>query len=173
MYDIWLTLGARALPDFGPLAATIPDLATPAVHARILDCHPGFFGRNAGFLHLDVPLAHAQQVMACLRTVAVQGYIVPVIYRDPPVSRDQAQRSAEAVIAQRLATHPDKATFGPVVVDARHEHAFAWAFGSGSEVLQDRGAIPGAVLASIHKLDGRVLDGDEKLRMIRTFEQFG
>src|SRR5437773_2368390 len=78
MYDLYLSLGCRTLPDLEALTPKVPMLADLALHTRILKRSPG-----PGFLGLDLPDTLAVSLLRRLKSAKASGCRLPSAYRQP------------------------------------------------------------------------------------------
>ncbi len=151
LYDIYLSWRCQILPDLEDLVETVPALADPALQARMLDRT-----KAPGFLGLDLPADGALSLLHRLRSLKVssRGYLLPSAYRQPRITIEQATPIAEQAIEElQVRRFPDH-TLGPV--HFQWEQSVCWTFGAVSEQLIKEGRIPGALHASVDKLDGHI-----------------
>ena len=161
-FDVYLLMGCATRPDLGALIAATPTLARPltdlATQARLMrrDAAPGFLG-------VDLSQQQATGLLIELQRLGAQGSILPSLYRQPRISAREAAARAQPTLVQQEAQYFPTYQFGPVRVwqdDARW-----WVVGAVAQKLVDEGHIPGGVVVYVDKLDGRVLTGDDMLRV--------
>jgi hypothetical protein len=154
MYDLYLFMGCRTLPELDDVVQTVPTLTDPTVQKRILQRSPG-----PGFLQLDLTHDVAITLLQLLKTRKANGYIIPSAYRQPGIAVGQAESIAKRVITELHATRIPDHTLGPVHLV--REEPVAWTFGAASEEWVKEGRIPGMLFASVDKLDGHVWQPEE------------
>ena len=81
MYDVYLFIGCRTLPELDELMQKVPALADPDVQKRMLQRSPG-----PGFLKLDLTYEVATTLLPLLRSRKANGYVIPAAYRKPEIS---------------------------------------------------------------------------------------
>ena len=154
MYDLYLSLGCRTLPDLEALTQKVPMLADPALHTRILKRSPG-----PGFLGLDLPDTIAVSLLQRLKSAKASGCRLPSAYRLPLISIEQAAPMAEQAMGELKAARLPYDTLGPVRF--LREQPTCWTFGAVSEQLVKEGRIPGVLHACVDKLDGHLWTREE------------
>lgn len=152
-YDVYLTSGCATPPDLDDLVEQIPELHTTSLQARLSSWRPG------GFLGLDLAEHVAHGLLERLQRAHARGFVAPAAYRTPAVSREEAFPLGKQYIDRVIASRFPTVTFAPVAY--LRESARWWTFFAGSPQLQSEGLIPGAVFASIDKLDGHVWTPEE------------
>ena len=158
MFDIYLYEGCwTTSPNLDDLVEQIPALNNPDLRARTEKWRPG------GFLGLDLPESMARTLLDRLLGAKARGQMVPSAYREPKVSVEAAQPIAEQAIAQLRETRYSMCTLGPVRY--LRETPWWWTFAADCKEWQEQGYIPGAVFASIDKLDGHVWQPEERDRL--------
>lgn len=155
LFDIHLHQGCwtAAAPDVDDLSERIPALRDEDLRARVRQWRPG------GFLGLDIPEPEATELLDRLKRAEARGEVVPAAYREPVVTVEAARPIAERAIAEERQAHFPTYAFGPV--EYARQGPRWWTFVSGSERLQQEGRIPGALFASVDKLDGHVWQPSE------------
>jgi hypothetical protein len=159
LYDIYLTMGCRALPTVSDLIDAAPSISDPLVQQKMLQRSP-----RPGFLGLDLPRDLAATLMQRLTSQRAVGYPVPSAYRQPQITQEQALPIATRAIEHRHMTHIPEHTLGPVLL--REEKPVCWTFSAASQEWTKAGRIPGALFANVDKLDGH-LWGDEDFQQLR------
>lgn len=154
MYDIYLSMGGRALPDLNDLMRAVPALAEPQMQQKIVQRSP-----KPGFLGLDLTSDQAKTLMQRLKAQKAVGYPVPSAYRQPKITIEQATPIATQAIEQLHKAHIPEHTLGPVLL--RKDEPACWTFGAVSEEWVKEGRIPGVLFASVDKLDGHVWKAEE------------
>src|SRR5450631_3512851 len=154
MYDVYLFIGSRTLPELDELIQKAPALADPAIQKKILQRSPG-----PGFLKLDLAHDVATTLLQLLKSRKANGYVVLSTYRRPEITCEQAETIAKRVIAELHTTRIPNHTLGPVHLV--REEPVAWTFGAASEEWVKEGRIPGILFASVDKLDGHVWQPEE------------
>ena len=154
MYDIYLSMGCRILPDFKDLLQEASILTDPAVITQILQRSPG-----PGFLGLDLNRQVAGTLLQLLKSTKASGYIVDAAYRKPSITIEQATAIAEHAITELQATRFSDTTFNPIHFE--REQPVCWTFCAVSEQWVKKGLIPGALYVSVDKLDGHVWQPEE------------
>lgn len=152
MFDIFLWTGAKSLPDLSEFALD-NDLKSiiSANSKRALEGHPRFLG-------LDLPLEIATDLLRRLESQKGRGLVVEAKYREPKISKEAAFLIAERHLLEIHQTIPN-VTFDPVVF--RRDDIMVWQFCSVSPEWIEQGRIPGALIASVDKIDGRIWDADD------------
>jgi hypothetical protein len=158
MYDLYLFVGSRTLPELDDLVQQVPVLADPDLQKRMVQRSPG-----PHFLRLNLPVEVAATLMQRLESRKASGYMLPSAYRHPTVSIEQAFPTAARVIAELHATKIPDHTLGPVRLV--REQPVCWTFGAASEEWIKEDRIPGLLFASIDKLDGHVWQEEEFARL--------
>ena|SRR5579859_6331313 len=158
MYDIYLFIGCRTLPELDDLIQKAPALADPTVQKRILQRSPG-----PGFLKLDLASDVATTLLKLLKSRKANGYVVLSDYRQPRITSEQAASIAARAIAELHATRIPDHTLGPVHLV--REEPVCWTFGAVSEEWVKEGRIPGMLFASVDKLDSHVWQPEEFERL--------
>ena len=149
LYDIYLTMGGRALPPMSDLIDVAPSLSASLFQQKMLQRSP-----RPGFLGLDLPYNLAVTLMQRLITQKAVGYPVPAAYRQPQITKEQALPIAVKAIEHSHSTRIPNHTLGPVLL--REEKPVCWTFSAASQEWIDAGRIPGALFASVDKLDGHL-----------------
>lgn len=152
MNDIYLFYGCPELPDLSDLASNFPELTDVAVRDRMTKRSPGFLG-------LDLPADVAATVLQRVQTTQARGLVVSAEYRQPKISIEIALPIAERAISQLRAKHAPGIAFSPV--QYTRKHAMWWTFSAASDELIEQGYIPGALFASVDKLDGHIWQPEE------------
>lgn len=158
MFDVYLYEGGRtAPPDLDDLAEQIPALKEPDLRSRMEKWRPG------GFLGLDLPETTARVLLDRLEQAKARGHIVPSDYRKPKITVEAAQPIAERAMAELHATRYPTCTLG--TTHYLRESPWWWTFAADCKELQEAGYIPGALFASIDKLDGHIWQPEEIERL--------
>lgn len=101
MFDIYLSIGCRALPDMEDLAQDVPILRDTAFQQKLLTPSP----KRPGFLGLDVSELLAKTLLRRLQSVRAVGFWLSSAYRQPRISREQAEVFAAQVLPEISARH--------------------------------------------------------------------
>ena len=154
MYDLYLNAGSRALPELNDLIQVAPALADSGLQKRMLQRSPG-----SHFLGLDLSIDVATTLMKRLKSHKASGYIVPSAYRHPKITVEQALSIATPVISELYTKYISDHTLGPV--HFVQDEPICWTFGAVSEEWVKEDRIPGALFASVDKLDGHIWQVEE------------
>lgn len=155
-YDVVLVNGCTRTPDLDEIVELVPALTDLDVQTRML----GWRQHWPDFLGLDLPEDVALLVYACLKQAGAHGGLALAAYREPRITVEQALPIAAQAIAERQSRYSGL-TFSPVRFSPPHGGAECWAFCADCEQWQQEGMIPGAIFASIDKLDGHVCTSEE------------
>lgn len=105
MYDIYLSIGCRSLPNLEDLVQEVPVLTGAAFQEKLLTPSP----HRPGFLGLNLPETVARKLLVRLRYARALGEIVPSAYYHPKISKEQALALAEPAIAElQRRRYPDR-----------------------------------------------------------------
>ena len=151
MFDIYLSIGCRALPDMEDLAQDVPILRDTAFQQKLLTPSP----KRPGFLGLDVSELLAKTLLRRLQSVRAVGFWLSSAYRQPRISREQAEVFAAQVlpeISARHFQHYPGDTLSPLFFAG--EKPEYWVF--KAELEQFRTREGGGMWISIDKLDGHI-----------------
>lgn len=167
-YDLYLQTVCRAHPDLDDLLEVIPRLATADVQSKlkpvpfppkgVLRRHPP----RPGFLGLSLPQAQAHELSRRLAIVRAQGEILPVAYRSPKVTRQQAQQIAERELYRVCQRDYPGYTFEPV--RPWKEEVRTWVFYTASKQMQEEQGVgfgTGGPMVSVDKVDGHIWQNEE------------
>jgi hypothetical protein len=156
MYDIFVNQGCTSPPDLHDLREVLTADATSGLSKKALLRHPGFLG-------IDATLEVAHVILGHIESAGGRGLIVPSRYRQPTITVSEAFPIAQHAVLEKISSLYPNVGFGPVKF-LRIEAMF-FVFGASSEELAERDIVPGAVFASVDKVDGHVWGYDE-------FEQY-
>ncbi len=156
-FDIYLYVGCANPPAPGE---EIPlPLREPSVFVRVMRWE------SRGFLGLDLLRPEVATIRKWFKEHHASVLLVPVAYRQPRVTVEEAYPIAEQFRRQKQSRRYPTLTWGPIVRAAHAGEACAWAFFSGSDELQRQGYVPGGLFACVDKLDGHVwTDEDDNRR---------
>lgn len=173
-YDIYLHSVCRVRPDVDDLLATIPMLRESAIQAKLTpppnptslqmpQRHPP----KPGFLGLTLEEAQARELLRRLVAVRAQGEILPVAYRSPNITREQAQQIAEQEL--RRICQQDFPTYHFEPAYLRQEGPRWWVFHTVSKQLseqlqKEQGVTWGTIGPSwvyVDKVDGHIWPYEE------------
>ena len=156
MFDIYLAIGCRTIPDLTDITGSIQLRARPEWRNLLMSEKPGFLG-------LNLPRKEATALIARLRysEARASGIIVPTRYRDeePRLSVEEARSIAEAEIERYKREHP---TAKLEHVELKSQNVIWYAFTSTSKEWVRKGKVPGALSVCVDKLDGHIWKMDEK-----------
>lgn len=159
-YDLYLHTACRAQPELDDLLASIPDLGTPALQAKLRPYPPparGVFQPHPptpGFLGLGLEEAQADVLLARLTAVRAQGKVLLAAYRQPRITPEQALRIAEPELQRICQEQHPTLHYEPVRLWKEEPHC--WVFFTLSRELQEQGWIPGGPMIRVDKLDGHL-----------------
>jgi hypothetical protein len=158
LYDLWLSTGTRGHPQVTDFAVAFPQLTNSDLLRRMQEHFPGFIG-------LDLPEDIAHNLLARLQADRARGMVVASAYREPIITREAAYLIAEQVIRQQHEQRYPHYTLSPIRYAESHAHAMWWTFTAPVDELVAQGMIPGALFASIDKLDGHVWQPEDFERL--------
>jgi hypothetical protein len=119
-------------------------------------------GIEQSFAGVDLPLPECQELLRSIRRAGGNGLVLAARYRtaslDPVRARGTAERELERL---RAATHDELGPLG----EAGDEGAW-WTFLAENVSEQAKGRIPGTRTISIDKIDGHVVDQDERSEIL-------
>ena len=119
-------------------------------------------GPQPGFARLALPLEVCRRLLIGLRNAHGNGLVVPVQYREAPIdagtAREIALRELEIVRSAGDELAP--------LEEAQDEGAW-WTFAAPNLAEQAKGRIPGVRYISIDKLDGHVVNAEERSQLIK------
>ena len=108
---------------------------------------------SRGFLGLDLLRPEVATIRKWFKEHHASVLLVPVAYRQPRVTVEEAYPIAEQFLRQKQSRRYSTLTWGPIVRAAHAGEACAWAFFSGSHELQRQGYVPGGLFACVDKLE--------------------
>ena len=155
MYDIFLYSGCQELPDFSRAGGSIPNLFEGGRRNLVLEKRPGFLG-------LDLSQEAAFVVLRLLQSKWARGVVAPSQYRNPKITEEEAERIATVFLARKQAEEFPGVRFEPV--GFCYETAMWWTFGASSPEWTQAGFSPGALYASVDKLDGHIWQPEDMER---------
>jgi hypothetical protein len=148
-YDIYLSMGCRALPDIDNILPAIPALSDAQIQQKIVKRSPG-----PGFLGLNLTHEQAMVLLQRLKSQKAAGYPVLAAYHEPKITKEQAAPIAAQAIKQLHEKLIPQHTLGPALF--KREEPVCWTFGAVSAEWVKEGRIPGILFASVDKLDAHV-----------------
>jgi hypothetical protein len=176
-YDIYLDTACRAVPNLNNLHTAIPELEAAEIQAK-LTAYP--HSRNSwepqrhpprpGFLGLNIEEAKARELYSRLSAVEAYGQVLPVAYRDPKITKEQAQSIAEQELVRVCQEIFPAYEHSPVLL--REELPRWWIFYTMIRGLPNRGRVLGAggPMAYIDRVDGHVVKDEELKAVYRGIE---
>lgn len=154
-YDLYLVRGCDALPALDDLKEQVPAVTYPVFQQWIVTMQAA----DPGFLQLELAKTVAETLLQRLQARGASGIVVQAAYRQPKISRAEAQVLAECEIESLRKQYYPTYLFGPVVLYA--EQPCSWTYASASKQLIEEGYIPGALFADVDKLDGHIWTPEE------------
>ncbi len=173
LYDIWLSHGCNPEPDLSDFPTIASLLRDSAFRARLLMRKPGpggawdWGGKPAEYLGLDLPLDIAWKLGERLKQCHGNGEIVPVAYRIPRISKEEALLKAQREVArwneeQKNLPDEKRVTFSVPTEEYMRWSPMAWGFFAGVPKWIEEGYIPGGRFIHIDKLDGHLWEPAER-----------
>lgn len=147
MYDIYLRSGCKSTPDLKDFIEQCPAIGNPEVQTLCLSqqIRPGFLG-------LDLPDALAYSLLERLIAAKASACRVPITYRQPRITREEAQMIAEQAFLQQQRTEFPDQMCGPTVF--KNDQIISWTF---------RTTLAGKYrFAHVDKLDGHLCQEAER-----------
>jgi|GEM_PF-2489922 hypothetical protein len=163
-YDIYLYCRSTGLHALKRIAIAYHSLMTPTVQYKMRQEHPGFLG-------LNISEALAKTLLARLRETGADGEVIAAAYHEPLISVDEAAVFAERYIERRRQERFPAYDFEPARHWRQGDRPRWWGFFAPSPKLQDEGHIPGAIFASVDKLDGHIWTYEEQEQLARELGQ--
>jgi hypothetical protein len=164
-FDIYLNYGFESEEDFKGFKTAVltSNLNFPALPEETLKEEvPGFLGS-------ELDLESARSLLRLCVKFSAAGVIVPVQYRRPSVSVDEARKTAIKEIEKIQKKIRPEGEWEPVRLtdEGSLKSVFGYQFTSVSPSLRAEGYTPGSVSVRIDKLSGDLL-GDKEIRQIET-----
>jgi len=156
LFDINLAQVQWECLDFEEISQRVPHYSVETIRTKLQN--PLFLGP----LGLSLPRQEAIELFRLLVpcTYSAQGgYLMLAAYHKPLVSREQAQPIAIAYLHELIDREFSSLHFSDV--QFAREDAMWWTFVVGCEEWKD--LIPGALFASVDKLDGHIWTDDKML----------
>ncbi|MBX7222701.1 MAG: hypothetical protein K1Y36_22325 [Blastocatellia bacterium] len=148
-YDIYVSDECEEIPDWGNWAEKIPMLCHPEFQARL---------KKSGlrFLGLNLPLSQALELLQFIKKYTKWGLAIPAQYREPKISRAEADRIGTVELQRIQQTKPDR-VYGPIGFDG--ESHMWWTYYSLLPELKN--LYPNAIFTYVDKIDGHIWTSEE------------
>ena len=159
LYDMCLYASCDRLPEVSDLIQEVPVLADPTFQNRLMER-----SYTPGILGLELPAELAEQLFARFKAVGSEGYCFPAAYHHPRLTIEQAHTIAEQAIETMRVKYDPTDRVGPLF-EYSMEGGYCWTFGATSERMAKEKLFPGALLASIDKLDGHIWTFEDNMRL--------
>lgn len=177
-YDLYLHYACHAQPELTDLLTRIPALRTPALEEKLRSYPASSAGQmpqrhppRPGFLGLNLEKELAREL--CLRLnkepVRAQGEIILAAYREPRISREQAQKLAEQELIRLRQQEFPTNDFEPV--SPLREEPRWWIFVAYFKRTPEERAKRGVVIGTdgpwicVDKVDGHIWYNDEMVAL--------
>jgi hypothetical protein len=163
MYDIYIYQAGKTLPEMNDLIDSFPELANQKTQLHTLH-------DSRKFLGLNLPFDIAKNLTRRLHTEAKAScQIIPTRYRDnePKFTIETAYPIAEKALRELQTTKYPEIHFYPIIYTPGHSGIMYITFASGGKEWQDEGLIPGAIFASVDRLDGHLWTDEEMIELYR------